>query len=1397
MLSVIQSPSPSSTPAKAIRHDASAYLLGTTSPPRTPPRRRKDPPSSYPKSARLAAVTGTGTGTGTGTITYEDSHGYESHSATDEDVEDPHDLTYHPRHFPRASMVDNMVLALDQFSNLSTATRYYEDTTTAHRGRGHTVSSSISSEKDVRTLQSKPAQAQGNSLVRRNSARFARDPQKLPSIFGDDEDSARSRIYESQRAVPTMKPKKQQRNATDPGKSTGTTSELDLSHLKHLQGRLGPAGNRRSQSFDFGSRRPIVEDDDSLHDAAPHPVIFSGPDAQKTPGSPSLQASSLGRRGSTKSAKTSRNKPSTLGTIAVHGIPAPTMPPPNLPSATPSNKNTSTPQQGEQFPNSRSGIFKRFFGSSRNMPSTVAMSPAPSIRYSQDLPTVPRDVSNATNQANKLQRQTHKDSMDINSNKENIQPAIAKKPSSFFRRRKKSITTSIAPPMPLTLNSALAAEVAPGEPSPVSSLKAFMDPYLTEEKDKTNRGSQTPTSPLHTFLLPGEDSASTGVSRMDSPETVQSLTRDTSRLSVPNKFLSADDGDTSNLSDAEHLELQISNASQASAGMSLSTTSAYSSIRPVIEARSSSWQSERLGVPPRKDSLLVLDTTRTRNTTSKASQGFAKHDNLSGSDVSDYKSAPSTPALPNGVDPLQTISPRVHVSHPSLGQGPNPMDVEQAKSIFENSEEDVDGRSAAAWLGEAGVDREQIRKAYMDLFDFGGLNIVVALRTLCSRLILKAESQLIDRLIDAFATRWCECNSNNGFKSADVVHTICYSVFLLNTDLHMADMSSKMTRNQFVRNAMQTIRPVVAGAAETAKSTSSQHLAVKSSQTNLGLDRLSTDREPSRAVSSLASRPAEQLHRADSNETGGHGLSGPLVEAPFTGSLAGWELQIEAVLKEFYLSIQREPLPLFGSETTAKYPPSAGNNNLLSLGGLRRTPSVLSKAQSENGRNRYGDSKSLGSKWNNKGRARQRIGSTPGFASSKNSLEDQSSAWSPGVSSTWSKASLGKTLTSMSVDSFATSNGASNEYQVSIGFASALSNAIIREDQIESQTEDGSIKAAPLLEDESLELEGAPWAKEGILKHKCHLEGVDKRSKDRNWNDCFAVIEKGWMRLFSFSVTAKSLRMKARSQKAGGVVGGGNWQDNAEEVWKFMLRHTIASSLPPPGYSKARPHVWALSLPTGAVHLFSVGTPDIVKEFVSTANFWSARLSKEPMIGGVSSMEYGWSDSVVHRALTGPDARSSFASADMPRPSTQMSVRSSIEHGTGGRPKLAGDKIHISDWAPPQQSLLASQLMEVDQLKALQTYVQAVEEDLQRHNEMRQPMLLAFSSKGSNYGKAMGNWEKKSSYLLREIVKFKNYIDALQNAQQARDKIYKMRREEDKQRMNDDDSLAFYGSSNM
>lgn len=44
----------------------------------------------------------------------------------------------------------------------------------------------------------------------------------------------------------------------------------------------------------------------------------------------------------------------------------------------------------------------------------------------------------------------------------------------------------------------------------------------------------------------------------------------------------------------------------------------------------------------------------------------------------------------------------------------------------------------------------------------------------------------------------------------------------------------------------------------------------------------------------------------------------------------------------------------------------------------------------------------------------------------------------------------------------------------------------------------------------------------------------------------------------------------------------------------------------------------------------------------------------------------------------------------------------------------------------------------------------------------------------------MVNWERKSSYLLKEIVKFKVYTSTLAEAQQARQKVYADRKERDR-----------------
>jgi Sec7 domain/Pleckstrin homology domain len=1181
------------------------------------------------------------------------------------------------------------------------------------------------------------------------------------------------------------------------------------------------------------------------------------------PISPIYDPNAIGRRNSTKSSKgqyARKGRPGTLGAVStksrdeLRGLhdslenlpPMPTYFPPPPQNENSASHRPSLGSSADLAPPSkdRPGFFRRVFGSKNPSPQpseSENSTPRDGMTMSPTQESFHKDPSPA-----KLHKPSPKD-YNCNTSSAPKEQSITKKSSAFFRRRKKSISEQMPGPLPLSLQ---VAKTEAAEHSPVSSLRQVMDPYLNdpplpspkfESRTDSPQGFQTANTSLsqrNDSSSAREETAHRSSSHSEQPSTKLPIpeSKYNPNLKVPQQdhqdgtFLADSSGgedshsrsrqnyssrgsdgrprvspSSSSQGKPSHSEgalpVRFPFASTNSSRVTTPTTGSRSPHSPVSPTMPKPPVSSKSSRPSNLRLQQDSDRSIHANPVDDGAAHYSRHSPLpTGSDLSVYKSAPSTPyALQHDKDaPTEVNSPTINITASPESARERVIsedDQEQALKIFENRDENLDPGEVSAWLGDAGEARERVRVAYMKLFDWTKVNILSALRGLCARIALKGETQQVDRMLDAFSKRWCECNSNHGFKSTDVVHTVCYSILLLNTDLHLADIGQKMTRTQFIRNTLPTIRRIAADSSTEGFATvragtwpKPDHHANENHSSLPRSPTLPVESQPARssideAIPVIGSRSTEKALRDGSGESY-HSPNdpGPLVTAPFIGSIRAWESQIENVLKTIYSSIARERLPLFGAAAETVEPPST---NLLSITGnmLRRSPSTLSKAASEHSRGRGGEHRLGTGRWVSKTRSRPQLYPVSTHGSTRTSMDEGSSAWSPSISSTWSKASAGKTLTSMSVDSFGSENRR-GDYQKSIGFANALSQAIIREDSagIFSSGDEG-MKVAPLLDDESLELSGAPWAKEGSLKHKHHLDGVEKRAKGRNWSDCFAVIEKGWMRLFSFSVNAKSMRVKAKDRaKVGGVVGGGNWMDNAEEVWKFLLRQTIASALPDPGYSKARPYVWALSLPTGAVHLFQVGTPDIVKEFVSTANYWSARLSKEPMMGGISNMEYGWSDTVINRALIASESHPNMPPNGGSRPSKPSSLRSSIDHNGGTmRPKMPGDKVNINDWSPPQQSMMASQLMEVDQLRTLQAYVKNVEDELAKHNELRPAMQLAFSMRHPNTNKAMANWEKKSSYLLREIVKFKTYVDILLLAQKDKGRILRMKAE-DKER---------------
>ncbi|XP_010277401.1 PREDICTED: brefeldin A-inhibited guanine nucleotide-exchange protein 2 [Nelumbo nucifera] len=103
------------------------------------------------------------------------------------------------------------------------------------------------------------------------------------------------------------------------------------------------------------------------------------------------------------------------------------------------------------------------------------------------------------------------------------------------------------------------------------------------------------------------------------------------------------------------------------------------------------------------------------------------------------------------------------------------------------------------YLGEREELPLKVMHAYVDSFDFQGMEFDEAIRALLQGFRLPGEAQKIDRIMEKFAERYCKCNPK-AFMSADTAYVLAYSVILLNTDAHNPMVKNKMLADDFVRN---------------------------------------------------------------------------------------------------------------------------------------------------------------------------------------------------------------------------------------------------------------------------------------------------------------------------------------------------------------------------------------------------------------------------------------------------------------------------------------------------------------------------------------------------------------------------------------------------------------------
>ncbi|XP_074864731.1 cytohesin-4 isoform X1 [Carettochelys insculpta] len=101
------------------------------------------------------------------------------------------------------------------------------------------------------------------------------------------------------------------------------------------------------------------------------------------------------------------------------------------------------------------------------------------------------------------------------------------------------------------------------------------------------------------------------------------------------------------------------------------------------------------------------------------------------------------------------------------------------------------------YLGERNPRTLQILQAFVECHPFANLNLVQALRQFLWSFRLPGEAQKIDRMMEAFANWYCQCNPGV-FQSTDTCYVLSFSVIMLNTSLHNPNVKDKPPFERFM-----------------------------------------------------------------------------------------------------------------------------------------------------------------------------------------------------------------------------------------------------------------------------------------------------------------------------------------------------------------------------------------------------------------------------------------------------------------------------------------------------------------------------------------------------------------------------------------------------------------------
>ncbi|AES76730.2 ARF guanine-nucleotide exchange factor GNOM protein [Medicago truncatula] len=112
----------------------------------------------------------------------------------------------------------------------------------------------------------------------------------------------------------------------------------------------------------------------------------------------------------------------------------------------------------------------------------------------------------------------------------------------------------------------------------------------------------------------------------------------------------------------------------------------------------------------------------------------------------------------------------------------------------------LDKKALGEYLGDPDSFYLEVLREFTETFHFNGMVLDTGLRFFLESFWLPGESQKIERVLDAFSNRFYDQQSSDLFASKDTVLILCYSLIMLNTDHHNAQVKKKMTEEEFIKN---------------------------------------------------------------------------------------------------------------------------------------------------------------------------------------------------------------------------------------------------------------------------------------------------------------------------------------------------------------------------------------------------------------------------------------------------------------------------------------------------------------------------------------------------------------------------------------------------------------------